>query len=111
MIAPPSTSSAGLILYCMRIRCGFQPSNGALGKGEQPANSSPMETGASPFCIEERHGQLSSLFQIRPTKNVSKAVGPKKTMTTRIAPKIPAAHSPIATIIIMFGPGTICATL
>src|ERR1700756_1257485 len=61
--------------------------------------------------MEVRHGHFSSLFHARPTTNASIAVGPKNASSTAIAPRVPPAHCPMDTIIIMLGPGAICPTL
>src|ERR1017187_4493947 len=42
-----------------------------------------------------------------PIRKARSAVGPKKAIRTTTAPGTPATHSPMATIIIMFGPGAI----
>src|SRR5271157_3996819 len=45
------------------------------------------------------HGHFSSFFHPRATINASRAVGPKKAMSTAIASGSPAAHSPMEKII------------
>src|SRR5271169_6742279 len=61
--------------------------------------------------MEVRHGHFSSFFQALATTYARMAVGPKKAISTAIAPIVPPAHCPMETIIIMLGPGAICPTL
>src|SRR5271165_3832357 len=94
--ALPSTSRAGLTLYWSKINRTATaiapvstPEIAPFAMLKQPASSRPIDTGARPCWIDVLHGHFSSFLHALATTKASTAVGPKKAISTTIAPSIP----------------------